>query len=129
MIGSLLLALPLLAPALPLQEPSGNVPAFDPSQPASAETIGDEIDLSLHWLHTRFDSAKGTYGSLEADAWALLALVEAPRRYRPADGPFVAKPLANLLAAQKPDGSFASEVPALTVLYAFEVLQDEPAKA
>src|SRR5262245_26996005 len=123
MIGSLLLVL------ASLQEPSGNVPAFDASQPVSAEGVSDEIDLSLHWLHTRFDSAKGTYGSLEADAWALLAFLESPRKYRPADGPFVAKPLANLMAAQKPDGSFAPEVPALAVLHAFEVLQDAPVRA
>src|SRR5262245_59034519 len=113
MIASLLLGLALLA-----QEPSGNVPAFDPSQEISSEVVGDEIDLSLHWLHTRFDVAKGTYGSLGADTWALLALLERPRRYRPADGPFVARPLASLLAAQKPDGSFAPEVPVPAALFA-----------
>src|SRR5262245_18401799 len=99
MIALLLAALPLL-----VQEPSGTVPAFDEAREIDAETASDEIDLSLHWLHTRFDQRQGTYGSLEADAWAVLAFAEAPRNYRPAHGPFLSKPLANLLAAQKPDG-------------------------
>jgi squalene-hopene/tetraprenyl-beta-curcumene cyclase len=123
MIAATLALLALLA-----QEPSGKVPAFDPSQEISSEVVGDEIDLSLHWLHTRFDTAKGSYGSLEADAWALLAFLESPRGYRPADGPFVAKPLANLLAAQKPDGSFGPEVPGTAALFALEILQDPTAQ-
>jgi squalene-hopene/tetraprenyl-beta-curcumene cyclase len=124
MIALVLATLPLL-----LQEPSGVVPAFDPKQDIDAEVVSDEIDLSLHWLHTRFDQAKGTYGSLEADAWAVLAFAEAPRKYRPADGPFLAKPLQNLLAAQRPDGSFAPEVPPGVAVYALESVQEDGPRA
>src|SRR5262245_7406638 len=119
-----LLALPLL-----LQEPSGRVPAFDPKQPLEIEELGDEIDLSLHWLHTRYDAARGTFGSLEADAWVLLAYAESPRHYRPSEGPFMARPLAGLLAAQRADGSFDPAVPAATVLWLFETLQEDATRA
>src|SRR5262245_29345264 len=119
MIAVFLAALPLLA-----QEPSGNVPPFDPAREIDAEGVSDEIDLSLHWLHTRFDHQKGSFGSLEADAWAVLAFTEAPRKYRPADGPFLKMPLANLLAAQKPDGSYAPGVPAEVVVHALESVQE-----
>jgi squalene-hopene/tetraprenyl-beta-curcumene cyclase len=91
--------------------------------------VGDEIDLSLHWLHTRFDLTRGSYGDLETDAWAVLAFAEAPRKYRPADGPFLAKPLANLLAAQRPDGSFGPEVAGPLALYALEAVPDEAPRA
>jgi len=123
MIGPLLLALALL------QEPSGNVPAFDPAATIDAELVGDEIDLSLHWLHTRFDREKKSYGDLETDAWVVLAFAEAPRKYRPADGPFLAQPLANLLAAQMPDGSFGPELPGPLALYALEAVPDEAPRA
>jgi squalene-hopene/tetraprenyl-beta-curcumene cyclase len=123
MIAAALLALSLL------QEPSGTVPPFDGNREIDAEVVSDEIDLSLHWLHTRFDSEKGSFGSLEADAWAVLAFSEAPRKYRPADGPFLRKPIENLLAAQKPDGSFPGEVPAEVVLHALESVQDAGPRA
>ena len=118
---------PLLLSLLLVQEPTGTVPPIDPSKPLSVGTLGQEIDRSLHWLHARFDPAQGSFGSLEADAWALLAFAESPRKYRPSEGPFLARPLANLLAAQKADGSFAAEVPALVVLRALEAAQDDGA--
>jgi squalene-hopene/tetraprenyl-beta-curcumene cyclase len=105
MIALLLAALPLFA-----QEPSAaTVPAFDPAKPVTTGVLEEEIDRSLHWLRGRFDPAAGSYGSVEADAWALLALASSPRKYRPSEGPFVDQPLAHLLAAQKASGEFGDE--------------------
>src|SRR5262245_1956180 len=101
MIALLLATLPLV-----LQEPSSPVPAFDQKKTITASVLEEEIDRSVHWLRQRFDPANGSFGSLESDAWALLALAVSPRKYRASEGPFVAQPLAKLLAAQKPDGSF-----------------------
>lgn len=105
MIAFLLAALPLLS----RQEPSTTVPAFDPSKAITTSVLEEEIDRSVHWLRRQFDPAKGSFGSLENDAWALLALAGSPRKYRASEGPFVAQPLAKLLAAEKPDGSFGDE--------------------
>jgi squalene-hopene/tetraprenyl-beta-curcumene cyclase len=124
MIALFLAALPCL-----VQEPSGIVPPFDPARELDSEVVSDEIDLSLHWLHTRFDHAQGSFGSLAADAWAVLAFAEAPRKYRPADGPFLSMPLQKLLAAQKPDGTFAPEVPAEVLVHALESVQEEGPRA
>jgi len=118
---------PLLLSLLLVQEPTGKVDAIDPAKPLSVGNLGQEIDRSLHWLHGRFDAAQGSFGGLEADAWALLAFAESPRKYRPSEGPFLARPLANLLAAQKADGSFPPAVPAVTVLRALEAAQDDGA--
>ncbi len=104
MIATLLFALPFL-----VQEPGGSLPPFDPEKPLTASVLEEEIDRSLHWLRTRFDPVKGSYGSIELDAQVLLAYAESPRKYRPGDGPFIDKPLARLLAEQKPDGSFGNE--------------------
>jgi squalene-hopene/tetraprenyl-beta-curcumene cyclase len=110
MIALLLAALPLV-----LQEPGTRVPPFDSSRPITATRLEEEIDRSLHWLRTRFDPQTGSFGSVRDDAWALLAFAESPRAYRPTDGPFVDRPLARLLAAQRPDGSFEGD-PGLTAL-------------
>lgn len=103
MIALLLASLPLVA-----QEPSSTVPPFDPAKPLTTTVLEEEIDRSLHWLRGRYDPAAKGYGSLEADAWALLALASSPRKYRASEGPFVDGPLAHLVAAQAADGSFGS---------------------
>ncbi len=107
MIATLALAfaLPLLA-----QEPAGSLPPFDAARPITPALLENEIDRSLHWLRSRFDPERGTFGSLEADARALLAFATSPRAYRPSDGPFIDRPLAKLLAAQRPDGSFGDSL-------------------
>lgn len=56
-----LAALPLLLP----QEPSSQLPPFDPAKAVSAAVLEEEIDRSLRWLRTRFDPAQGSYGSPE----------------------------------------------------------------
>ena len=122
MISALLLAL------FPLQEPAGQVRAFDPKTVIDAEVLADELDLALHWLHTRFDKEGGTYGGLTADAWAVLAFAEAPRKYRPADGPFLARPMANLLAAQQPDGSVRG-LDSMLAWRAFDAVPDAAPRA
>jgi squalene-hopene/tetraprenyl-beta-curcumene cyclase len=106
----------LLALSPLLQEPSGTVPPFDASKAVTAGVLEEELDRSLHWLRGRFDPASGSYGSLEADAWAVLALAASPRRYRPSEGPFLDRPLAALRAAQRADGSFGT--PALDAVAA-----------
>ena len=97
---ALLLALNLL------QEPGGSVPPFDPSKTITSAVLEEEIDHSLHWLRARFDPAKGSFGSVESDVWALLAFATSPRKYRATEGPFIDQPLAKVLAAQAADGSF-----------------------
>jgi squalene-hopene/tetraprenyl-beta-curcumene cyclase len=122
MIAALLAALPLLA-----QEPSTTVPAFDAKKAVTTSVLEDEIDRSLHWLRGRFDPAGETYGGVAEDAWALLALATSPRKYRASDGPFVAKPLARLLAAQRPDGTFGDDETTQAAARALELLgQSEP---
>jgi squalene-hopene/tetraprenyl-beta-curcumene cyclase len=101
MITALLLALT----ALP-QEPAGSVRPFEPDQAITPGVLEEEIDRSLHWLRGRFDPATGSFGGVDQDAWALLAFAVSPRQYRPGDGPFIDRPLANVLAAQAEDGSF-----------------------
>jgi squalene-hopene/tetraprenyl-beta-curcumene cyclase len=71
--------------------------------------LENEIDRSLRWLRGRFDPGRKGYGGLEADALVLLAFAESPRGYHVGDGPFIAAPLAALLARQEADGSFGSE--------------------
>jgi len=129
---ALLLALPLLVPASPpapvhLQEPAGQAPVLDAAQPIDASFLADEIDRSVHWLRGQYDPARGTFGSLEADARALLALAECPRQYRVSEGPFVARPLAGLLAALHADGTFGQGLDPALGLRALEALHDPAA--
>ena len=124
MIAVLLAALPLLA-----QEPPTTVPAFDPKKAITVSVLEEEIDRSLHWLRRRFDPAGESYGGMAEDAWALLALAASPRKYRASDGPFLAKPLAKLLAAQRPDGTFGDEATTQAAARALSLLgEGEPVK-
>ena len=130
MLLLLLAVLPILT-----QEPSSTVPAFDPTRPLTSAVLEEEIDRSLHWLRARFDPAKESFGGVAEDAWALLALAASPRKYRASDGPFVAQPLAKLLAAQRADGTFGDEdttqaaVRALLALGVSEPVQRVPGGA
>ena len=100
MIATLLLALALF------QEPNTGGPAKDLSGPITVSLLEEELDRSLHWLRSQFDPSKKTFGSVAADAHALLAFAESPRKYRLSDGPFMSLPFHNLIQAQAEDGSF-----------------------
>lgn len=92
--------LTLLTTALALAAPA----------PAQSElpSFKDDIDRSVRWLRAQQDRATGAYGgSVRATAWTLIALVESPRAYRRADGPFVADALDWLVGRQADDGSIA----------------------
>ena len=96
----LLLCLALTAPALPAA----------PSTLAEDPDLKSVIDQSIRWLRTRQDAEHGGYGSGTLDtAWVLRAMAASPRRYRAADGPFVARGIEFLLAQQAEDGSIADE--------------------
>ena len=124
MLATLTLLLALAAP----QEPGTGTP-----KPLTAEVtaarLEEEIDRSLHWLRLKFDLATKSYGGLEADALALTAFATSPRKYRVSEGPFLSAPLAGLLAAQKPDGTFGTPDQDLLVLVALEAVAEPSASA
>jgi len=109
----------LLFPLVPLPRASAQE-----RHELSVSDLGREIDASLHWLRSQFDLDTGSFGSLEDDALVLLAFAESPRRYRSSDGPFVARPLAGLLKAQSPDGSYGSYRRTLLVFNALQALDE-----
>jgi len=123
----MLAALLLTLLALP-QEPGTGAARALPETVTSA-VLEEELDRSLHWLRLRFDLATQSYGGLEEDARALAAFAGSPRKYRISEGPFLAAPLANLLAAQKPDGSFGAPEFELAVLEALESVAEPGASA
>lgn len=118
---------------------------FAPAASARPQDIDFEyeIDLSTRWLRERQDLSTGAYGgTVEATAWVLRALHDAPRHYRMVDGPFVSKAVGWLVSKQRKDGSIAdddasgpavAEQTALAVmalkLYADESNKDALAKA
>jgi len=119
------LALALLAHP---QEPGTGAPR-PPAEVITATVLEEELDRSLHWLRLRFDVATKSYGGLEADALALTAFATSPRKYRVSEGPFLAAPLAGLLAAQKPDGTFGDPILDAVVLEALEAVAEPQASA
>lgn len=79
--------------------------AAAPQAPAiTADQLKSEIDRSIRWLRTQQDLETGAYESPLGTAWTLAAMVESPRRYKPADGPYVAKALEYLTAQVDADG-------------------------
>ncbi len=79
-------------------------------EPTRAE-IDSAIDTALRWVRSQQDVESGSYGSVSSTVLALDALTSSPRRYRPSDGPFVAKAIDFVLARQADDGGFGEEQP------------------
>jgi len=79
---------------------------------ASAADVPDikgAVDRSIRWVRSTQDPQNGSYGgSAETTAWVLCALAQSPRHYVPSDGPFIARAVDFLLAAQNEDGSLGS---------------------
>ena len=98
---------------LALSAPVFTTPVSQGEAPTRSE-IARAIDGSLRWVRSRQDVESGSYGGLIETIGALNALTSSPRRYRPADGPFVAKALEFVLAAQRADGAFGSDSMAST---------------
>lgn len=118
MLAALLLAL-LVRP----QEPGTGAPR-PVAQTVTTAVLEEELDRSLHWLRLRFDLAARSFGGLETDARVLTAFATSPRKYRISEGPFLAAPLDNLLAAQKPDGTYGAPELELAVLEALEAVAE-----
>lgn len=118
MLAALLLAL-LARP----QEPGTGAPR-PVAQTVTSAVLEEELDRSLHWLRLRFDLEARSFGGLETDARVLTAFATSPRKYRVSEGPFLAAPLDNLLAAQKPDGTYGAPELELAVLEALEAVAE-----
>ena len=67
-----------------------------------------EVDFSVRWLRSTQNPETGSYGGgVEGTAWALYALAKSPRKYDSQDGPFVARALDFVVAAQAEEGWIA----------------------
>jgi squalene-hopene/tetraprenyl-beta-curcumene cyclase len=83
-------------------------PAASPAQGGGLSDLKHEVDFSVRWLRSTQNPETGAYGGgVEGTAWTLYALAKCPRKYVAKDGPFVAKGLEFLVAAQSEDGSIA----------------------
>jgi len=87
-----------LRPPVPIQE--------EVARSLDASDLGGEIDRSLRWLRSQ-QKEDGGYGSVGETAQVLLAFAASPRAYRTDDGPFIARALERLVAAQAADGAIA----------------------
>jgi squalene-hopene/tetraprenyl-beta-curcumene cyclase len=112
-IASIVVALSVLSIQSPthasLQAPQAATPqakSVEPQAKSVEVDVKPDIDGALRWMRSQQEAKDGSYASsVETTAWVLRSMVDSPRRYVRADGPFVARALDYLVSKQATDGS------------------------